>query len=259
LASDRGKTMILIQGGGAVGRAQRGRKRDEPRDLAGLSDVAAGIAHDMNNRLAVILGQTQLLRRTATLEPAVDRKLEKIEQEALRSSTMMRGLLERSRREPSQDPVAVNTLVVRALDMVRVKPEQQIDLELSLSEHAPVILGDADQLTQVIVHLLTNALDAMPMEGRLTVTTAITDDALELSVSDTGSGIDPEQVGRIFEPFFTTKAAGEGTGLGLFLTLHILKGHGGSVTVDSAPGRGTTMRVRLPRAQAAAPKLALVK
>jgi signal transduction histidine kinase len=246
--------MILIQGGGAVARGQRGRKRDEPRDLAGLSDVAAGIAHDMNNRLAVILGQTQLLRRTATLEPAVDRKLEKIEQEALRSSTMMRG-----RREPSQDPVAVNTLVVRALDLVRVKPEQQIDLELSLSEHAPVILGDADQLTQVIVHLLTNALDAMPMEGRLTVTTAITDDALELSVSDTGTGIDPEQVGRIFEPFFTTKAAGEGTGLGLFLTLHILKGHGGSVTVDSAPGRGTTMRVRLPRAQAAAPKLALVK
>ena len=140
-----------------------------------------------------------------------------------------------------------------------MKADQAIDLELDLSDHAPVIIGDADQLTQVLVHLLRNALDAMPEKGRLTVTTAITDDALELSVSDTGGGIDPEQVSRIFEPFFTTKAAGHGTGLGLFLTLHILKNHGGSITVDTSPGHGTTMRVRLPRALSAAPKLALVK
>ena len=120
MADGEESVMILIQGGGtAVGRGQRTRKREEPRDLVAIGEVAAGIAHDMNNRLAVILGQTQLLRRTATLDPAVDRKLEKIEQEALRSSTMMRGLLERSRREPAQDPVAINALLTRALDLVR--------------------------------------------------------------------------------------------------------------------------------------------
>ena len=251
--------MILIQGGASAGRGQRARKRGEPRDLAAIGEVAAGIAHDMNNRLAVILGQTQLLRRTATLDPAVDRKLEKIEQEALRSSTMMRGLLERSRCEPAQEPVAINTLVTRALDLVKVRPEQAIDLALDLSENAPVIVGDAEQLTQALVHLINNALDAMPETGRLTVKTGITDDALEVAVSDTGAGIDPEQAARIFEPFFTTKAAGHGTGLGLFLTLHILKNHGGSITVETAPGRGTTMRVRLPRGLNAAPALAVVK
>ena len=252
--------MILIQGGAAsAGRGQRARKREEPRDLAALGEVAAGIAHDMNNRLAVILGQTQLLRRTASLDPAVDRKLEKIEQEALRSSTMMRGLLERSRCERAQEPVAINTLVARALDLVKVRPEQAIDLELALSEHAPVIVGDGEQLTQVLVHLINNALDAMPETGRLTLTTGISDDALEVLVADTGTGIDPEQAARIFEPFFTTKSAGQGTGLGLFLTLHILKNHGGSITVDTAPGRGTTMRVRLPRGLSSAPALAVVK
>jgi signal transduction histidine kinase len=251
--------MILIQGGAAAGRGQRARKRGEPKDLAAIGEVAAGIAHDMNNRLAVILGQTQLLRRTASLDPAVDRKLEKIEQEALRSSTMMRGLLERSRSEPAQEPVAINTVVARALDLVKVRPEQTIDLELDLSDNAPVIVGDGEQLAQVLVHLLSNALDAMPETGRLTVRTGITDDSLEISVTDTGSGIDPEQVSRIFEPFFTTKVAGQGTGLGLFLTLHILKNHGGSITVDTAPGRGTTMLVRLPRGLNAAPALAVVK
>ena len=252
--------MILIQGGAAAaGRGQRSRKRGEPRDLTAIGEVAAGIAHDMNNRLAVILGQTQLLRRTATLDPAVDRKLEKIEQEALRSSTMMRGLLERSRSEPAQDPVAINTLVARALDLIKVTPDQSIDLELELSENTPVIVGDAEQLTQVLVHLIGNALDAMPGTGRLTVRTGLTDDSLEITVGDTGTGIDPEQVSRIFEPFFTTKAAGHGTGLGLFLTLHILKNHGGSITVDTAPGRGTTMLVRLPRGTNTAPALAVVK
>ena len=251
--------MILIQGGASAGRGQRARKRGEPKDLTAIGEVAAGIAHDMNNRLAVILGQTQLLRRTASLDPAVDRKLEKIEQEALRSSTMMRGLLERSRSEPAQEPVAINTVVAHALDLVKVRPEQTIDLELDLSDNAPVIVGDGEQLAQVLVHLLSNALDAMPETGRLTVRTGITDDSLEIAVSDTGSGIDPEQVSRIFEPFFTTKAAGQGTGLGLFLTLHILKGHGGSITVETAPGRGTTMLVRLPRGMNAAPALAVVK
>jgi len=253
--------MILIQGGAAtVRRAQRARKRVETPDLAAIGEVAAGIAHDMNNRLAVILGQTQLLRRNATLDPAIDRKLERIEEETLRASTMTRGLLERSRREPAQEPVAINTLVAHALDLAQVKPEQAIALELDLSEHTPIILGDAEQLTQVLVHLIGNALDAMPAAGRLTITTEVVDDeAVQVSVSDTGTGIDPEQVNRIFEPFFTTKSDGPGTGLGLFLTLHLLKGHGGSVTVDSAPGRGTTMRVRLPRAPSAAPRLTLVK
>ncbi len=252
--------MILIQGGAtAVGRKQRGRKRAEAPDLAAIGEVAAGIAHDMNNRLAVILGQTQLLRRTATLDPMVHKKLERIEEETLRASTMTRGLLERSRREVVAEPVAINAVIARALDRAQVKPEQAIGLDLDLSEQSPIILGDEEQLTQVFVHLITNALEAMPTAGRLSITTEVTDDALLVTVSDTGTGIDPEQVARIFEPFFTTKSEGLAAGLGLFLTLHVLKAHGASISVDSAPGRGTAMRVRLPRGESLAPRLTLVK
>jgi signal transduction histidine kinase len=210
--------------------------------------VTAGLAHDLNNRLSVILGQTQLLRRGTVDAAAGARRLEKIEEETMRASRMTRGLLDLARRDaPVHVPVAINALVPRALAIAHGKLRgTDIAVTTRLTAAAPLVRADAAQLTQVLVHLIDNAIEAMGESGQLTVATAITDDGLEIAVTDTGAGMVPDDVNRIFEPFYTTKPDGEG--LGLFHTLTVLKAHGGSVAVDTAPGSGTTMRVRLSQA-----------
>jgi signal transduction histidine kinase len=217
--------------------------------LAAIGELAAGVAHELNNPLTVILGHAQILRTGESGDSNTGRKLEVIESEAMRAAKITRGLLDFSRRrEPKHEPVSVNALVPRALELIHSKLRgRRIVVETHLAEDAPIIRGDADQLTQVLINLAGNAIDAMAERGTLTVRTALVDDALELAVTDTGSGMDAAEVNRIFEPFYTTKPEGKGTGLGLSVTLGILKSHGGSVAVESAVGRGTTMRVRLPR------------
>jgi signal transduction histidine kinase len=216
--------------------------------LAAIGELAAGVAHELNNPLTVILGHAQILRDKVEGD-AVAQKLSKIEAEALRASKITRGLLDFSRRrEPKHEPVAVNSLVPRALELIHSKLRGNgIRVKTQLSDTAPTILGDTDQLTQVLINLMGNAVDAMDRAGTLTVTTSAVDGDLELAVTDTGDGMDAEQASRIFEPFYTTKPEGKGTGLGLSVTLGILKSHGGSIAVDSTKGSGTTMRVRLPR------------
>jgi signal transduction histidine kinase len=236
----------------AVTARRRRRRADREADatLPALAELTAGIAHDLNNRLAVILGQAQLLQRGIGGDPAtISRRLDKIEEETLRASRMTRGLLGLvGRREPQYEAVSIDTLVSRALAMVLARLRGGgITVQTDLAERMPLIRGDAEQLTQILGHLIANAIDAMEGAGTLTVATAVTDDTLELTVSDTGVGMDEERAGHIFEPFYTTKPDGEGTGLGLFLTLAILKTHGGTIAVESAPDSGTTMRVRLPR------------
>jgi signal transduction histidine kinase len=239
----------------AARRCQCRAEHDANASIPALAELTAGIAHDLNNRLSVILGQTQLLRRGIGAEPAITRRLEKIEEETLRASRMTRGLLGLvRRREPQHEAVSINTLVPRALAAVHARLRGgRITMQTDLTEGMPLVRGDAEQLTQILQHLIANAIDAMEGAGTLTVATAVTDDALELAVSDTGVGMDEERASHIFEPFYTTRPDGEGTGLGLFLTLAILKTHGGTIAVESAPGSGTTMRVRLPRPLTLAP------
>jgi two-component system NtrC family sensor kinase len=221
--------------------------------------VTAGVAHELNNRLTVVLGQAQLLRRVPALDPVAAKKIEKIEEEVLRASLMTRGLVDRTRVEPIKEGVAINTVVARALELARpLFASREIALEMDLSDPPPVIIGDAAQLTHLVLHLVSNAIEAMDREGTLTVNTILEDDAVELTVTDSGPGMTPEHASRIFEPFFTTKSV-RGAGLGLFMTLTTLKTHGGTITVQTAPGRGTTMRVRLPRGSAGTPRLIVVK
>jgi signal transduction histidine kinase len=228
--------------------------------LAAIGELAAGVAHELNNPLTVILGHAQMLQAKADAGSPLAEKLGKIESEALRASKITRGLLDFSRRrEPKHDPVSVNDLVPRALELIHSKLRgRNVAVQTRLEARTAEILGDADQLTQVLINLTGNAIDAMGAGGALTVATADDGDALELAVSDTGTGMDAEQVSRIFEPFYTTKPEGKGTGLGLSVTLGILKSHGGTIAVESAPGRGTTMRVRLPHAFVPEPDVTLV-
>src|SRR5207302_11403510 len=138
-----------------------------------------------------------------------------------------RGLIDRTRIEPRRETVAINALVMRALERARpMLAAREIALELDLSDPAPVILADPDQLGQLVLYLVTNALEAMGDGGTLMVATVLDDDAVELSITDSGPGMDPEHASRIFEPFYSTKADVRGAGLGLFLVLTTLKTHG---------------------------------
>jgi two-component system NtrC family sensor kinase len=222
--------------------------------LAAIGELAASVAHEINNPLTVILGSSAVLLRKTQPDAASYAKLTNIITAANRAGKIVRDLLDFSRRrEPQHEPIALNDLVRRALDITQARlASGAVEVRTALDPRLPLVTGDADQLTQVFVNLFTNAVDAMPGGGTLTVeTAAVGADAVSVRVSDTGTGMDAAQIGRIFEPFFTTKAEGKGTGLGLSVSLGIISKHGGNIEVDSEPGRGTTMRVRLPQRRVA--------
>jgi signal transduction histidine kinase len=230
--------------------------------LAAIGELAAGVAHELNNPLTVILGKTGLLLRTAPAGSPNAAKLADIERETMRAGKIAQNLLDFARRrEPRHEPVDLNRIVERGLDLVQTKLRGRgITVETTLDPTVGVMLGDADQLTQVLINLAGNAIDAMPTGGRLTITTrAQTDsDSGVLIVSDTGPGIPPERLARIFEPFYTTKAEGNGTGLGLSITQGIVASHAGRLSVESVVGTGTTFFVHLPLASVPEPARPLV-
>jgi signal transduction histidine kinase len=217
--------------------------------LAAIGELAAGIAHEVNNPLMVITGHAGLLRRRPELA-AIHPTIDTIEGQATRAAGMIRGLLDFARRRSlHREHVRLRDVVERAFALVADKLDTHaIEAVTLLDEADPKVFGDRDQLTQVFINLVGNAADAMPDGGRLTVSTEVRrqDDVAYVSarVADTGPGIPLEQREQIFESFFTTKPEGKGTGLGLAVTLEIVKNHEG--TVDSAPGKGTVMIVNLP-------------
>ena len=218
--------------------------------LAAIGELAASVAHEINNPLTVILGSSAVLLRKTPADSAAYAKITNIINAANRAGKIVRDLLDFSRRrEPQHESVNVNDLVRRSLDIVQARlASGAVDVRLVLDEQLPLVMGDPDQLTQVFINLFANAVDAMPGGGILTVQTSTLygDGAVSIRVTDTGTGMDQAQIARIFEPFFTTKEEGKGTGLGLSVSLSIISKHGGSIEVDSHLGQGTTMRVKLP-------------
>jgi signal transduction histidine kinase len=254
-----GQTAIALQNARLYGDLQRQmhelktaqQQLLQAAKLAAIGELAAGVAHELNNPLTVIVGRNdQIMRRLRQADPEAVPLGETIKAEALRATRIVRGLLDFSRRrEPKREPVSVNVLVPRALDLLQTKLRRRdIDVQRNLDPALPPLLGDMDQITQVLINLLGNAIDAMPEGGRLTIETSHTAelDRVAFSVQDSGTGMTPEQIEHIFEPFYSTKPEGEGTGLGLPVTLGIVKSHGGSISVQSEPGSGTTMTVQLP-------------
>jgi signal transduction histidine kinase len=162
----------------------------------------------------------------------------------------MRDLLNFARRrEPLREPVAIDALVARAVELLNTKLlRNRVQLRTAVRADLPPVLGDADQLTQVLLNLGGNALDAMPTGGQLAFEAELAPDgeAVVIRIIDTGVGMSQETILRIFEPFYTTKPEGQGTGLGMSVSLGIVKSHGGLLDVRSEVGRGTTMIVQLP-------------
>jgi len=221
--------------------------------LAAIGELAAGIAHEVNNPLMVITGHAGLLRRRAELASIHD-VVDTIESQAARAAKMIRGLLDFARRRPRNlQDVRLRDVIQRALALVADKLDGQvIETVTLLDDSDPAVFGDRDELTQVFINLMTNAADAMPDGGRLTVSTEVRRHEavsyVSARIADTGTGIPAEYREQIFESFFTTKPEGKGTGLGLAVTLDIIKNHEGTIEVESAPEKGTTMIVNLPLA-----------
>ena len=225
--------------------------------LADVGHLAAGVAHEINTPLASIALRAESLQKAAQDEALraiptfslFPRYLRTIEEEVFRCKKIIRALLEFSaRRNPETKPLDLNVLVERTADLVQHQFRvQQVALDLRLEDGLARVPADEGQIRQVLVALLTNALDVSRAGGRVAVTTAGEDAGrVRLAVEDDGPGIPRELQDRIFSPFFTTKPFGQGTGLGLSICHGIVAAHGGVIRVDSEPGRGTRMSVALP-------------
>jgi len=221
--------------------------------LTSLGQMAASIAHEVNNPLAGVLVYTQLLARklnsgTFSKENALE-SLAKMENELTRSSRLIRNLLDFSRQSPpALREINVNDVLDRALDLAAHSAElQHIKVIKKLDPSLPMIMADFDQLQQVSINLIMNALQAMPKGGKLTLRTSAGDDQLKIEAQDTGQGISKENMRKLFTPFFTTKEKGKGVGLGLAVAYGIIQRHHGRIEVQSKEGEGTTFTIYLPR------------
>jgi signal transduction histidine kinase/CheY-like chemotaxis protein len=227
--------------------------------LRALGEMASGIAHDFNNLLAAILGRTQLLLLHAT-DAKLRESLGVIERAAMDGAHAVRRLQEltRIRRDHAFVAVDLNEVVREAIEITQPRWQEQalrggINIELrAMLAPLPRTAGEPAELREVLTNLILNAVDAMPDGGVLELSTAVTEDAVEVAVRDTGIGIPESAREKIFDPFYTTKGL-DGTGLGLSMTYGIVSRHGGRITVESAEGRGSTFRLTFPLAPGTAP------
>jgi signal transduction histidine kinase/CheY-like chemotaxis protein len=222
--------------------------------LRALGEMASGVAHDFNNLLAAILGRAQLLLRRVK-DPQPRQWLQVIERSALDGAETVKRLQDftRIRRDEPLVPLMLSDVVRDALEITQSRwQEEPLSRGVAVEVHTtlpavPPILGDGPELREVFTNLILNAVDAMPDGGALTLTTAVLDGQVVATVADSGMGIPDAVRDKIFDPFFTTKGP-RGTGLGLSVSYGIVSRHGGTITVDSTEGWGTTFRVTFPQA-----------
>lgn len=216
--------------------------------LSALGRMAAGIAHEINNPLAGILLFSSNLFKKAPKEGPFREGLEIIIQETLRCKAIIQDLLEFSRASETKTSLAnMNNVIERAIHLLENEFRlRHIRLEVDLSKQLPEILINENQMEQIFVNLLLNAIQAIEEGGTVTIRSDVSPDrkSVTIDISDTGCGIPPENMSKIFEPFFSTKA--KGTGLGLAVTYGIVQKHGGHIYAFSQPNRGTRFIVELP-------------
>jgi signal transduction histidine kinase len=221
--------------------------------LALMGQLAAGIAHDLSNLIGPILGYSQiLLRQRDDISPALIDVVERILGTSRRADILLRQMVNLSgKHEDSTEAVNINQILQEVIFILGVKLRRNnIDLSELYEDSLPPITGNPVQISQVLLNVLVNAIDAMPDGGVLTVKTALrhTENSplAQIQIADTGPGIAPEKLPHIWEPYFTTKPKGEGTGLGLSMSHEIITQHSGKINVDSVLGRGTSFTILLP-------------
>jgi CheY-like chemotaxis protein/two-component sensor histidine kinase len=226
--------------------------------LSTVGRMVAGVAHELNNPLAVILGTLDLVGHE-TLPDRLAERLGRVYQQAQRAVKIVRTLLALARKRPAQrQAVDVNAAISGTLELLAYDP-RHVDVRIvrRLATGLPPVLADPDQIQQVFTNLFLNASQAIREahgQGTLTITSGLAPagDRVVITVADTGPGIKAEHLARVFEPFFTTKGEGDGTGLGLAICQRIVENHGGRISVESRPGAGARFRIELPVDQAMA-------
>jgi len=248
---------------------ERARLETELRQaqkMEAVGRLAAGVAHDFNNILTVILGNTSLQLRNPRLDEKLSASLHQVVRAAERATALTRQLLAYSRKQMIQRrALALNGMIEQTVAMLRRLLGEHIAIDLQLGPDLPPVFADASNVDQVVMNLAINARDAMRDGGRLTIVTSLKeiDEGTRglhpgvtarrfvcMSVKDTGHGMDASTLGRIFEPFFTTKGPELGTGLGLSTVWGLVQSQGGRIDVRSSPGKGTTFTIRVSLARA---------
>ncbi len=220
--------------------------------LATIGQLSAGVAHELNEPLGNILAFAQLARKEPDLPRQTARDLDKIVTTSLHAREIIKKLMLFARQmPPRKSRVSLNALVEEGLYFLESRcVKDGVAIQRHLSPRLPDIVADPSQLNQVLVNLVVNAIQAMPGGGVLKISTRELDDRVVLCVEDNGVGMSSHVLKRIFVPFFTTKDIHEGTGLGLPVVHGIVTSHGGTIEVESVPGRGSKFEVRLPLADA---------
>jgi len=215
--------------------------------LAELGTLAAGMAHEIGTPMNVILGRAEYLMRKTSEEPT-KQGLATIVTQVERITKIMNQLLSFARRRPiERRPLALTSVVHDILDVVQDRIKKRgITVELALDPKCQKAFADRDQMGQVILNLVINAIQAMPQGGRLTISLKDEKKCTRLAISDTGCGIPKEHLSKLFTPFYTTKDVGEGTGLGLTVVHGIIQEHEGTVKVESQVDKGSTFIISLP-------------
>ncbi|MBN2323456.1 MAG: PAS domain S-box protein [Spirochaetes bacterium] len=234
----------------------------QAQKMESIGTLAGGVAHDFNNIMCAILGYASIMKMNMETEHPFFNYLNTIESSANRAAQLTNQLLAFARAGKHNVKVLdINTIVNETVNLIKETFNRSIKIECDLAEGPPLIEGDANQIQQIVMNLCVNARDAMPDGGTLTIRTdaasisqeyvdshlgSKTGDYVQLTVTDTGIGIDESIIRRIFDPFFTTKGPGEGTGLGLSVVYGVVKNHGGYIDARSTAGKGTAFDIFFP-------------
>ena len=244
-------------------KSQMEEQLSQSQKMESIGTLAGGIAHDFNNILAAIMGNTEMALQMFPEYSTAHKHLEQVLKSSERARNLVKQILAFSRKaEEDREPLEIKRAVTEAIKMLRSTLPATIEIRENITSDA-WIMGSVIQMHQVLLNLCTNAFHAMREKGgvlgidlydvnieagNINVSNdMMSGDYVKLSVIDNGTGIAPEIMNRIFDPFFTTKGVGEGTGMGLSVVYGIIKSHGGDISVESEPGKGTTFHILLPR------------
>ena len=218
--------------------------------MSSLGKLAAGVAHQLNNPLGGITLFAKLLMEEYDLEEGAKEDVDRILKDAKRCRDIVKELLEFTRQTRHFiRPHDINRAIARTLFLLESQTLfHNIDIVKDLDVSLPTVSADIQQLNHLFMNVILNAAQAMKGKGRLTITSRSLSDGERVCIviADTGPGIPEDHLSQIFEPFFTTKEEGKGTGLGLSLAYRIVENHGGHISAESTPGKGTTFRIELP-------------
>ncbi|MEM8631371.1 MAG: ATP-binding protein, partial [Pseudomonadota bacterium] len=228
--------------------------------MSALGELLAGVAHELNNPLSVVVGHSMMLK-DETDDPEILRQTAKISDAAERCARIVKTFLTMARQEPAKkEPLDINGVLATAIDVARYgESAAEVEIRSDFATDLGAVNGDGDQITQAILNLLLNAEQAIGLSGegdtiRVMSRRKVGGDRVEITVEDNGPGIRPELRARVFEPFFTTKDIGKGTGIGLAFCHRVIQSHGGTIDIDPAFRGGTRFVVTLPFDRATEPE-----